>query len=342
LANKTFIGAIALFAVAIGFLSFANAEEGIFADVDPKCFEQYNTTVATSNGTYTKHQLLCHWEVNEFVQVGAIQANLTDAEQEALDDAKEDRESGNVPEIDLTYLETPSSIPETITDVVPESCLRNNPSPGDIEECNLDSKRSFCERGIQSTSPIQQYEYFNVSEYIPRDDLQIELGKQTPLSSKLKAYEECRAELKLILDLNQTHYVGISKEVAKGEYNPYHRDFVTTDLTFPSRIQDNDKLLISQEWIAQNKICTMPYGDKYLKDLGCEFEYEGYYKNNTGITEYEARLLNTGPLAEYYKYHETDGVGYLPTWLKKHSFGITGINTSQDNTQWQFKATLED
>jgi hypothetical protein len=237
----------------------------------------------------------------------------------------------------------PGGIPKnTITNVIPESCTRNNPSPSDIEECNIDSKMGFCERGIQSTSPIQQYEYFAVSEYIPRDDLQIDLQGQTSLTTKLLEYEECRAELQLIIDLNKTHYVGMAKEIAKGEYNPYHRDFVTTDLTFPSHPKVNESSLVFEQRRADNRICKLDYSDKFKKDNGCIFEYEGTYKNLTGITAYEARLRDQGPLADYYKYMETEGIGYIPLWVKKHTFGISSINTSDPDIQWQFTATLED
>jgi hypothetical protein len=346
--NKTLLGFVLFSVMAIGFLSFANAEQdnstkNIFEGVTPTCTEIH--TAETINGTVIEHHLLdCKWYAMDMAS--AKQFNLTQTEIETLEKVKKEREAGNQPAIDLTYLETPSSIPKiTGRDVIPESCQRNNPSPGDIEECNLDTKKSFCERGIQSTSPIQQYEYFNVSEYVPRDDLQIDLQKNTSLVKKLKAYEECRAELVLIIKLNKTHYVGISKEIEKGEYNPYHADFVTSDFVFPAGETKADASEIKfQERKALDTFCAIEYIQESLrKAQGCPAKiYEGEYKNLTGITAYEAKIRDTGPLAEYYKYHETDGIGYYPSWIKKHTFGIGSINTSSDDIQWQFTATLED
>jgi hypothetical protein len=331
--DKLLLGSIVFFVSAIGFLSYANAENGVFTDVDPDCFEQYNTTVNTGNGSYTKHQLLCIWEVKEFVKAGAIQHNLTESEQATLDKIKEDKESGNYePMINLDYLETPSSIPKTVSSVIPESCTRTNPSPSDIEECNIDTKMGFCERGIQSTSPIQQYEYFAVTEYTPRDDLQIDLNSGTkPIVSKLKEYEECRAELALIIQLNKTHYVGMSKQIEKGEYNPYHADFVTSDFVFPAGVTKADESEIKfQERKAHDTFCAIEYIQESLrKAQGCEPKvYEGTYKNNTGMTEYEKRLINDSPLTEWYKYKEADAAGerYYPNWIKKHSVTIDYIS----------------
>ncbi|MHA2052614.1 MAG: hypothetical protein ACW99F_03350, partial [Candidatus Hodarchaeales archaeon] len=297
----------------------------VFVGVEPDC-ARYNATGTDLLGNYTSQELFCHWEViDRKTNAGAIQQNLTEAEQATLDKIKIDKELGDYnPAVNLDYLTEYGGIPKTVpTDVIPESCKRTNPSPSDIEECNLDSKMSFCERGIQSTSPIQQYEYFAVSEYIPRDDLQIDLNSGTkPIVAKLKDYEECRAELQLIIDLNKTHYVGMAKEIEKAKVN--------------------ESSLVFEQRRADNRLCKLDYSDKFKKDNGCVFEYEGTYKNLTGISAYEAKLRDQGPLAEYYKYHETDGVGYIPHWIKKHTFGINSINTSDPDIQWQFTATLED
>lgn len=345
---KILIGYAVFVILAVGFLSYANAESNstnVFEGVTPDCREIH--TAETINGTvYEKHLLDCKWFAQDMVT--AIQEDLTDEEQSVLDKIQEQKDSGNytTPEIDLDYIKDYDGIPKTITDVIPESCKRQNPSSTDIEECNIDTKMGFCERGIQSTSPIQQYEHFAVTEYTPRDDLQIDLNNgATPLTKKLKAYEECRAELGLIIDLNKTHYVGISKQVAKGEYNPYHADFALSEFVFPAGITKADDSEIKfQERRAHDTFCAIEYIQESLrKSQGCEpKKYEGTYKNNTGITAYEANLRNTGPLAEKALYDETEGVGYVPYWIKKHTFGISGINTSSDNTQWQFKATLED
>ena len=317
---------------AIGFISFANAEDPDFTQVDPSCTKNYNSTVVTTDGNYTKHTILCYWEINEFVKIGAIQENLTDSETKILDDIAEAKGNGTytrppvVPDLDKPFTDWHDEVPDTI----PKSCQRNNPSPSDIEECNLDTKMGFCERGVQSTSPIQQYETFAVSEYTPRDDLQIDLNNgMSGIVGKLKDYEECRAELKLIINLNKTHYVGISKEIAKGEYNPYHADFVTSDFVFPAGITKADESeILFEDRKAQKTFCAIEYIQESLrKEQGCEPKvYEGTYKNNTGITAYEANLKNTGPLAEYYKYMETEGVNYYPSWIKKHAVTITAIS----------------
>jgi hypothetical protein len=339
--NKTFLGAVILFAVAIGFLSYANAEadnstKNVFEGVEPECREIH--TAKTINGTvYENHLLDCKWFAQE---MASAKQNLTSSEQEALDELVEKRKSGESEvTIDLSYLKEPSPLPKVVSDKIPESCTRTNPSPSDIEECNIDTKMGFCERGIQSTSPIQQYEYFAVTEYNPRDDLQIDLQQQTSVVKKLKDYEECRAELQLIIDLNKTHYVGISKQIAKGEYNPYHRDFVTTDLIFPSQEKVDEGRLVSESLKAENRLCKMPYTDKFLKENGCDlsYKYEGTYKNNTGLTEFEKRLINDSPLTEWYKYKEADQAGekYYPKWIKKHSLTITSMGSLNEKTTWE-------
>jgi hypothetical protein len=339
---------VALFIVAIGVSTvYAENEKNVFEGVEPECTEIH--TAETINGTVIEHHLLdCKWYAIDMAT--AIQEDLTDEEQEVIDKAKECREDSNCeqPTINLDYLsEDYGGIPKTVSsDVVPESCTRTNPSPSDIEECNIDTKMSFCERGIQSTSPIQQYEYFAVTEYTPRDDLQIDLNTgATSIANKLKDYEECRAELGLIIDLNKTHYVGIAKQVAKGEYNPYHADFVTSDFVFPAgETEATESEIVFAERRAHDTFCAIEYIQESVRvEQGCEpKKYEGTYKNLTGITAYEAKLRDQGPLAEKAKYDETDGVGYVPHWIKKHSFGISSINTSSTDTQWQFKATLED
>ena len=316
---------------AIGFISFANAEDPDFTQVDPNCTKNYNSTVVTTDGNYTKHTILCYWEINEFVKASAYQENLTDSEAKVLDDIAKAKGNGTytrppfIPVLDQNYTGWPEQI-----STVPKSCTRNNPSPSDIEECNLDSKMGFCERGIQSTNPIQQYEHFAVSEYKPRDDLQIDLNNgMSGIVSKLKAYEECRAQLKLIINLNKTHYVGISNQVAKGEYNPYHADFVTSDFIFPAGITKADESeILFQDRKAHDTFCKIEYIHESLrKEQGCPKKvYEGTYKNLTGMGAYEARLKNTGPLAEYYKYMETEGVNYYPSWIKKHAVTITAIS----------------
>jgi hypothetical protein len=337
--DKVLLGFVVFSVCAISFLSYANADEVPWEDS-----RLFNGTTPECNELWTdEHGLMtCKWHVTQKPLVGATQGNLTQAEQDTLDKIKEQKESGEYsPKIDLSYLEKPSSIPKSkFSDSVPASCTRTNPTPSDIEECNLDTKMSFCERGIQSTSPIQQYEYFNVSTYVPRDDLQIDLNNGAkPIVSKLKAYEECRAELRLIIDLNETHYVGISKEIAKGEYNPYHRDFATTEDTFPSgHLKADDTKLQRQESIGYEKLCANEQIDQKTRKYvySCPFEYEGTYKNQTGMTNFEKKLINSDPMVEYFKYKETDGVNYYPSWMTKHYVTITGMSP---NAQISLSAT---
>lgn len=341
-AMKTTMTIMILAAVTV---SLAYAEPD-FTRVNPDCQPEFNMTTVTSDGTYTTHKLTCMWEVNEIVRATAIQENLTDTEQLILDKIREEKENGTYirPPIDTGDNAVPYGFGDVV-DTVPESCKRTNPKPSDIEECNLDSKMGFCERGIQSTNPIQQYEYFAVTKYTPRDDLQIDLQKSSPLVKKLKEFEECRAELALIIKLNKTHYVGISKQVAKGEYNPYHADFVTTDFEFPAgETEATPSEIAFQDRRAHNTFCAIEYIQESLrKEQGCTPKvYKGYYKNSTGITDFEAMLIESEPMVEYYKYKESDGKDYYPKWIKKHTFPIQSLGTSGDAfTQWEF-VTNED
>jgi hypothetical protein len=321
--------------IAIGFLSFANADEDPdFTDVESEC-ARFEGTQEFTNGTKVTKMLDCKWVTEEWIPnmvdiVTVIQTDLTEEEKQVIKDAIKCRsnptcEKPTVTPVTEVPLEIPKKEQRTIDVINDIMCKKHKLDESERELCRLAGSLTLCSQGIEKLGTIQETRTFLLSTEVPDPTKSWDyLHSNVYLTILIKADQECQATwTHLYNDILSPEYA--NKVWGVNDFQPYHGDLSLADRTYSS--PDLPTWMPASENLrAQKAICDMPYTDQFKKQQGCVKVYEGTFKNNTGMTEYEKRLISQDNYAAYLSYKETDGIGFYPQWIKKHSITITGMS----------------
>ncbi len=250
--------------------------------------EEFDETECVRSDDKEKTTVLCYKETFKDKGITITQDDLTEEEQEILDDIEEARENGSYEEpcrynhVDGTCYkldETPEIFggePDPANPIDPrvEICTKKSLNTEEYELCRLLEAIDECHRGFGKLEVIQEVSSFEVTLISPTIWENFDLKYNVYLKSMLLAYEECRAIQILHDDVLSAMYWDF---VVDGIMEPqlYHGDIAKDLIPVPTQ-RLTEKTLLHTLGNAYEVVCyNQNYKEDYKIQQGCQpQEYE--------------------------------------------------------------------
>ncbi len=282
--NKLLFSFVVLSIGAIGFLSFVNAQEFDFTEIEPECKGPYQAFEATLLGNKTTTVYQCIW-VDVQITKPVISVIIEDCDAECkkvIETANKCRESnytlegcygtGKVQEPQYTpdpgLTDDQNKLLEEADEKYDARCAgKDNLDKADTAFCNLYAERSICERGYLESEPIQTHDYFLTSNWKVGIWTMFEYKKQMALGVMSAAVEECTAQKRLQIDLGPYYLDMYLATINDG--TPYHADVAGQVFQPIHPLELTPAVHAASIKVAENTRCTERQFQSSWVDYGC-------------------------------------------------------------------------
>ena len=248
----------------------------------------------------------CVWMAEKEKGIKVVQDDLDEDDIRTLDEIKKAKEDG-------TYERPPDQYkPEDDADddnpVTTTDWLKKRACEGERESdkalCHHLNQLSQCEQGVEHTEsePVSTYRKFVVSDGERIHGKNFDLQDNYFLRDIYLKIEECYAIWQVlqptVLGAQYLDFIRQSEDL-----QPYHADMASVREQVRTH---SDLTKYTWERTQTEAHLVICYSDKYGQATklmyGCNIGYDGVFKNNTGMTAFEKRLMETDPMTAYELY----------------------------------------
>jgi hypothetical protein len=350
--SKTLLGFIVFSVLAIGFLSYANAEEDPrFIGVEPECRE-FTGTQITPLGNKTTIMLDCKWVIEsiEGPKVGVVQPDLTPEEVKVIKDAMKCRTD---PTCKPPVIAEPPENPDTNDDgkIDREEMIEQNKKRAceraektddtkDDDLCSSWIEASFCEQGIDESEPVQTHRFFLTTDFVLSAWRHHDYDNDYQLKILTAANLECKYQ-RTILEpiILGPQYLGFTRQ--SEDIQPYHADQVELTPWRDYRVEHHrltPSVFANANDQAYSALCNSDHISKATKaDYKClkqepkDRDWERDVKNTSGVIPVKSKALDN-----YLDYKQNPKVA-VPIGATGKFIIIDNFESSTDDTKWTFK-----
>ena len=292
--NKTFSGFILFSILAIGLVTYAQAQiDPEFKGVPSDC-QVFEGTQQIPGGNKTTKMLNCKWIIED-IQLDdliTVEQDLTDEEKEVIDDAKECRDD---PECEDPTVTPPPKDPDYDKDGIIDqddklkeqrdsACQQAERFPDDLKKqdlCNSLDQATQCEQGINESQPVQENRFFLTTDFVMSIWRHWNYDTEYVLGVLTAANLECHYQRTILEPLILGPQYKDIQEANVVDAVPNHRDRATQKVGIQQPRLTTAAFANSLD-VAFDALCDSTHIDRLTKaDYGCPTRtYDIIYQAN--------------------------------------------------------------